>query len=260
MARVNNRRRPNNRKNGSKAVQNAPLRKEVVTEITYTEGITVGELANKCNKNASDIIKLLFMLSKMVTINSSLDDDTVELVCLEYGIDVTKEVIKDEDSLEDEVEDDPALLKERPPIVTIMGHVDHGKTTLLDTIRKTKVVEGEFGGITQHIGAYQVDVNGKKVTFLDTPGHEAFTAMRARGAQVTDIVIIVVAADDGVMPQTKEAIDHAKAANVPIVVAINKIDKEGADPERIKGEMAEQAKKKAVSIILEEIAFTFKSI
>ena len=216
-----------------------PLSQEKVDAITYQVGITVSELAAKIHKNASDIIKVLFMMSKMVTINSSLDDETVELVCLEYGIDATKEEVKEDNNLEDDEIDDPKDLKERAPIVTIMGHVDHGKTTLLDSIRKTKVVEGEFGGITQHIGAYQVKVNNKLVTFLDTPGHEAFTAMRARGAKVTDVSIIVVAADDGVMPQTKEAVDHSKAADVPIIVAINKMDKPDANPDRVKSEMAD---------------------
>ena len=209
--------------------------------ISYEEGITVGELAEKLGQTPANVIKVLFLLGTMVTINSSLNDEQVELICLEYGCECEKHVPVDEVNFENiEVVDDEADLQPRCPVVTIMGHVDHGKTKLLDTIRKSAVVDGEFGGITQHIGAYQVEVNGKKVTFLDTPGHEAFTAMRARGAQVTDIVIIVVAADDGVMPQTKEAIDHAKAAGVPIVVAINKIDKEGADPERIKAEMAEE--------------------
>ncbi|MDO5085875.1 MAG: translation initiation factor IF-2, partial [Erysipelotrichaceae bacterium] len=228
--------RPHNKNNHS----NFNSKKvEAVTHITYQEGITVKELAELMHKNASEIIKLLFMLSKMVTINTSLDDETIQLVCLEYGIECEKEVVKEENSLEDDIIDDPKLLKERPPIVTIMGHVDHGKTTLLDAIRKTKVVDGEFGGITQHIGAYQVTVNGKKVTFLDTPGHEAFTAMRARGAKVTDLCIIVVAADDGVMPQTKEAVDHAKAANVPIIVAVNKMDKPSANPDRVMNEMVD---------------------
>lgn len=224
---------------------NFPAKKEtsVIKDgvISYEEGITVGELAEKLGQTPANVIKVLFLLGTMVTINSSLNDEQVELICLEYGCECEKPVPVDEVNFENiEVVDDEADLQPRCPVVTIMGHVDHGKTTLLDTIRKSAVVDGEFGGITQHIGAYQVEVNGKKVTFLDTPGHEAFTAMRARGAQVTDIVIIVVAADDGVMPQTKEAIDHAKAAGVPIVVAINKIDKEGADPERIKAEMAEE--------------------
>lgn len=224
---------------------NFPAKKEtsVIKDgvISYEEGITVGELAEKLGQTPANVIKVLFLLGTMVTINSSLNDEQVELICLEYGCECEKHVPVDEVNFENiEVVDDEADLQPRCPVVTIMGHVDHGKTTLLDTIRKSAVVDGEFGGITQHIGAYQVEVNGKKVTFLDTPGHEAFTAMRARGAQVTDVVIIVVAADDGVMPQTKEAIDHAKAAGVPIVVAINKIDKEGADPERIKAEMAEE--------------------
>lgn len=210
-----------------------------IHEITYTDGITVGELAEKIGRQSSEIIKTLFMEGKMVTINSALDDEMVELVCIGYDIEPTKIKEREEDSLEVEVVSDPANLIERPPVVTIMGHVDHGKTTLLDTIRRTKVAAGEAGGITQAIGAYMVEVDGRKVTFLDTPGHEAFTAMRARGASVTDIAVIVVAADDGVMPQTREAVDHAKAAGVPIIVAVNKMDRPDANPDRVKTEMSD---------------------
>ena len=236
MKNRNTRNRNNRRNNRSNQPAFKP-RAEKVTEISYRSGITVGELAHKLNRSSSDIIKVLFMLGNMVTINDVLGDDFVELICMEYNVTATKEEIIDESSLDDIIVDDPKDLEERAPIVTIMGHVDHGKTTLLDSIRSAKVTEDEFGGITQHIGAYQVKVKGKKVTFLDTPGHEAFTSMRARGAQVTDIVVIVVAADDGVMPQTREAIDHAKAANVPMIVAINKMDKPTANPEFVKTEL-----------------------
>ncbi|MBQ2685616.1 MAG: translation initiation factor IF-2 [Erysipelotrichaceae bacterium] len=212
---------------------------ETVKDCTYKEGITVKELAEKIGKSPAEIIKFLFMMGQMVTINASLDDETIQLIAMQYGIEITKEESEDENSLEDTEEDDPKDLEPRAPIVTIMGHVDHGKTTLLDNIRKTHVTASEFGGITQHIGAYQVEVKGQKVTFLDTPGHEAFTAMRARGAKMTDIVVIVVAADDGVMPQTKEAIDHSRAAGVPMIVAVNKIDKHNANVDKVYSEMAD---------------------
>ena len=227
-----------------KMISNFPSKKEekaiVDGVVEYEEGITVDELSQKIGQTPANVIKVLFMLGTMVTINSSLDDEQVELICMEYGLECKKVVPVSEVNFEVlEVVDDPKDLEPRPPVITIMGHVDHGKTTLLDHIRKSRVAEGEFGGITQHIGAYQVSVKGKKITFLDTPGHEAFTAMRARGAMITDIVIIVVAADDGVMPQTREAVDHALAAGVPIIVAVNKIDKPGADPQRIMTEVSE---------------------
>ena len=236
MAKYNDNRRAN--------IPNKNTRKDAVNKVNngvfvYTRNMSVGELAKELSINVNEIIKFLFLEKKMmVTINQTLDDDTIGLVCLQFGYDFKKEKIVSEENFEEmDIVDKPEDLLPRAPVVTIMGHVDHGKTTLIDAIRSSHLVDSEVGGISQAIGAYQKEINGQKITFIDTPGHEAFTAMRSRGASVTDIVVLVVAADDGIMPQTIEAIDHAKAAKVPIIVAINKIDKAGADPERIKTEL-----------------------
>jgi translation initiation factor IF-2 len=204
----------------------------------YNGAISVAEVAKTLNVLPSEIIKYFFLKGKMLTINTLLDDEMIGTVCLEYGYDFQKKNLVEAENFEElEITDDPKDLEKRPPVVTIMGHVDHGKTTLIDAIRNSHLVDSEVGGISQKIGAYQKEINGHKITFIDTPGHEAFTAMRSRGASVTDIIVLVVAADDGVMPQTIEAIDHAKAAGVPIIVAINKVDKPGSDPSRVKNEL-----------------------
>ena len=216
---------------------------ELPESLVYSEGMTIADLAKRLKREPAELVKKLFMMGIMTTQNQSLDSDTIELLLLDYGVTPEKKVEEDKTDIERLFIEEGYLnedeLVERPPVVTIMGHVDHGKTTLLDTLRNSRVTSGEAGGITQHIGAYQIEEGGKKITFLDTPGHEAFTSMRARGASVTDITILVVAADDGVMPQTVEAINHSKAAGVPIIVAINKIDKPGANPQRVIQELSE---------------------
>ena len=216
---------------------------ELPESLVYSEGMTIADLAKRLKREPAELVKKLFMMGIMTTENRSLDSDTIELLLLDYGVTPEKKVEEDKTDIERLFIEEGYLnedeLVERPPVVTIMGHVDHGKTTLLDTLRNSRVTSGEAGGITQHIGAYQIEEGGKKITFLDTPGHEAFTSMRARGTSVTDITILVVAADDGVMPQTVEAINHSKAAGVPIIVAINKIDKPGANPQRVIQELSE---------------------
>lgn len=239
--RQRNRKGKRNRHDGPKTPRQ-DMEIKLPEKITFLDSLTVSELAEKLGRQATEIIKKLMPLGVMATKNQVLDKDTIELICNDYGVKVEEEVLFDESAFEDYgmgIDKETAVT--RPPVVTIMGHVDHGKTTLLDSIRHTRVTEGEAGGITQHIGAYQVTHEGKKITFLDTPGHAAFTTMRARGAQITDITVLVVAADDGVMPQTVEAINHAKAANVPIIVAVNKMDKEGANPDRVMQELTEHA-------------------
>lgn len=225
-------------KHKEKLMSNAPNKED--NKIVYKENMTLSMFANELNANPIDLIKKFVSLGVMVNLNSPISFSDAELVAIDYNKELKKAETMDATNFEKlEITDDEENLKERPPVVTIMGHVDHGKTSLLDAIRKSSITSGEAGGITQHIGAYQVEKNGKKITFIDTPGHAAFTEMRARGAAITDIVIVIVAADDGVMPQTKEAIDHAKAAKVPIIVAINKIDKPNANIEKVMTEMTE---------------------
>jgi translation initiation factor IF-2 len=237
--------RPGSKKSfpGKKGRKNLPPKTEIIPvtpkKVVIGETVTVQELAKSMGKTAAELIRKLMDLGVLATINKEIDADTAVLIGAEFGIPVEIRVDKTMEIMEDQDDDDEKHLVERPPVVTVMGHVDHGKTSLLDAIRKANVTATEAGGITQHIGAYQVEIANKKITFLDTPGHEAFTAMRARGAQVTDISVVVVAADDGVMPQTVEAINHSKAAKVPIIVAINKIDKPDANPERVKQELTE---------------------
>ncbi|SIS64174.1 translation initiation factor IF-2 [Salimicrobium salexigens] len=234
-----NNKKAKNKQEAHKQQERKPKSKnETPSKVFYEGTLTVSELAEKLNKDSSEILKKLLLMGVMANKNQTLDSDTIELIGDEFGVEVEEKEAVDETDIENlTFEDNPEDLEERPAVVTIMGHVDHGKTTLLDSIRNTKVTAGEAGGITQHIGAYQIEENDKKVTFLDTPGHAAFTSMRSRGAQVTDIAILVVAADDGVMPQTREAISHAKAAEVPIIVAVNKMDVEGANPDRIMQEL-----------------------
>ena len=225
-------------KHKEKLMSNAPNKDD--NKIAYKEGMTLSELAEKLNENPINLIKKFMSLGAMLNLNSTISFDDAELVVIDYNKELKKEETMDTSNFEKlEITDDESLLEGRCPVVTIMGHVDHGKTSLLDKIRESSIVSSEAGGITQHIGAYQVEKNGKKITFIDTPGHAAFTEMRARGAAITDIVIVIVAADDGVMPQTKEAIDHAKAAKVPIIVAINKIDKPTANVNKVMTEMTD---------------------